>query len=315
MLAPWFWCAACTVYEPSLISGTRKEPPARGGASEADAGTGAPSSGGSLSIDNGGSSDGGAPGEGQGGEGGAEDTDAPGASAGSAGEGGDQASSAGSSGSGGAVVVPTGGSGSGSGGATTQHGLELLDDFETTDVYGLYASGRKPLWYLMNDGTAGSQQPLPLEMTSVSADQAPFSGSSGVLLVACSGYSGWGSGVGVDLLNASGKQPYDLTAYGGIAFWAKVPGSFREVRINVPDLGTDPSGQLCGDGCNDHFGKTLVLTSDWQHHELLFSELSQVGWGLQREELTLAAVYSIHFQVAAGKEVELSIDDLGLLVK
>jgi len=215
----------------------------------------------------------------------------------------------GGSGTGSVVPVP-----GGSGGAAGPV-LELVDDFETPDVYGLYQQQRKPLWYLFNDGTTGTQEPTPLAMTPLTAGSAPVVGSTSALFVSCSGFSDWGSGVGVDLVNATAKQPYDLSAYAGISFWAKMPGSYRQLRVNLPDAGTDPSGELCGDACNDHFGADVLLSDEWQHYEIAFGEMQQVGWGLQREQLTLEAVYSIHFQIASGNDVDLWIDDLGLIVQ
>ena len=299
LLAPCSVCVCCAVYDPSLLALAPEESDEDAGASPGAGARPNGSAGGELSGNSGSIA--------QGGEAASGDVVVPEPAAGAAG----QAASAGSAGmgnSGGGAVV------SGGSGGAAPLAFELVDDFETPDVYGLYYNERKPLWYLINDGTSGTQQPLPLEMTALSAGEAATAGSRAALSVACSGFSAWGSGVGVDLLNASGKQPYDLSAYAGISFWAKMPGSYRLVRVNVPDVGTDPSGEICGQGCNDHFGVNLQLSEDWQRHELLFSDMEQVGWGLQRDELTLTAIYSIHFQVAAAKDVELWIDDLGLIV-
>jgi hypothetical protein len=227
-----------------------------------------------------------------------------------AGQGGTATSGSGGSGS------PGAGEGSGGGsGATGDATLELVDDFETPDVYGLFEHGRKPLWYLMDDGTTGVQEPAPLLMSALpDDDQGAPAGSTAALSVACSGYSLWGSGVGIDLLNVSTKKPYDLSPYEGISFWAKVPGEYRIVRVNVPDVGTDPSGELCADDCNDHFGETVVLTDEWRRYEVKFGDLTQMGWGTPRDAFAHDQVYSIHFQIAAAQEVELWLDDLALIL-
>ncbi|HEV8248056.1 MAG TPA: carbohydrate binding domain-containing protein [Polyangiaceae bacterium] len=236
--------------------------------------------------------------------------------------------------SGGANAAPAGGSASlsSSGGAAsgglgdlaagvggvggqTSLELELVDDFETPDIFGVNQNGRKPLWYLFNDMTSGTQQPALLEMTAVPpADAAARPGSLYALYTSSTGFSDWGSGVGVDMVNEAGKKTYDASAYVGISFYAKAPSAYRAVRINVPDVGTDPAGQVCsGSECNDHFGISLLLTSDWQRYEISFADMRQQGFGSYREGLTLTAIYGIHFLIAAGKTVELWVDDLSLI--
>ncbi len=318
------WSAACAVYDPSLfdegagsdvnggVGGSLAGHPAQAGDSAGGTVTGGTSAGTSAS-------------------GGTSSVSASGGTTGPAGSGGTVfGGGGGSSGgtspvsSGGTSPVSSGGAGSinnggGSSGAGGTGVLELVDDFETPDTYGGLSGGRVPVWYLFNDMTVGTQLPALLEMTPMPAeDEAVRPGSSYALFTSSTGFSSWGSGVGVDLNNDTAKQIYDASDYVGISFYAKVPGSYRVVRVNVPDVGTDASGGVCdadAGECSDHFGELISLTADWQRHDVYFSDLKQVGWGLTRDALSLSEVYSVQFQIAAGKDVELWIDDLNLIKK
>ncbi len=314
------WAAACNVYDSSLFDG-------QGGAGAASAASGGSvtASGGTATTTGGDTSSG----NGAGGVAGTTPSGGTGTGGSSlTGSGGSSVGSGGTTtppGSGGSSAGPNGGSGdTTSVGGSPQGGapatvFALVDDFETLDAYGSVQDGRVPLWYLFNDMTTGTQLPEVLEMTTMpSADADARPGSLYALFTSSTGFTSWGSGVGVDLCNDSGKQTYDASGYLGISFYAKAPSTYRVVRVNVPDIGTDASGAICDpetNECSDHFGQMISLTADWKRYDLYFADLKQVGWGLKRTALDLSHLFSVQFQIGAGKTVELWVDDLSLIVE
>jgi len=199
----------------------------------------------------------------------------------------------------------------------------LIDDMEHTDGAILNACGRQGYWYTYNDGTAGGAQ-TPLAATSFlpSAIQGgrPL-GDSGVSVHAArtfgNGFTTWGAGMAFDLSSPGGgtKLPYDASAYGGITFWARAGAATQtSLRVNIPEVATDPVGHSCAPKCNDHFGKTLTLTTAWAQYTLAFAggDLSQSGWGTVAT-FDKSTLIGVQFQVAAGSTFDIWIDDIAFL--
>jgi hypothetical protein len=182
--------------------------------------------------------------------------------------------------------------------------------------------GRVGYWFTINDGTpGGTQSPAPgaLRMSAGGVNGGPFAAH-------LTGQGFTSSGVSMEVsLNDSPRSPqfiYDARAYTGVTFWAKLGASdmcapasdCHILRLNVSTHDTAPQGNVCTT-CEDHFGAWLTLTHGWQKYTILFSELTQEGFGVpgpaQGTKFDAGRVYSIKFQVKpAGKPFDFSIDDL-----
>lgn len=196
---------------------------------------------------------------------------------------------------GGTQMPPTQMPGAGAGGGGTQMpempempdpDAAMLEDFEDGDGVILPKESRLGQWYSYNDGV-GTMVPAVGEALVPEAGGADGTGFA--LHTSGSGFSDWGAGIAADLNNTTAepwsatRQAYDLSAYGGISFWAKGTGT---VRFKIPTLSTvsaDEQGSCAPAGdvpCGDDFGVDLTLAADWQRHDIAFASLSQQDWGV-----------------------------------
>jgi hypothetical protein len=298
--------AGCSVYQSGLLD-------------DAAAVTeGGSNSGGSTGAS---SSDGGKSGGGKSGEvssGGS--TDEPLGEAGGAGE-----AAGGATGSAGTTSEPTAGSGgtasgagggggsAGAGGAPVVDPVGVLDGFEDDDIILEQTAGRGGVWYLFNDGSAGTVGPSPLVCSKLSG--APAALGMYAMHITATGFTGYGSGLGVDFV--AGKKPYDGSKLSGVRFWARVgEGKNTRHRIQLVDASTDALGGKCnaapnapdGQKCDDHFGKNLVLTTSWTLYVVPFTDLTQVGFGTPATALDKAHLYGLQVTAKPKLEVDLWLD-------
>jgi len=237
-----------------------------------------------------------------------------GAGAGSLDAGGSDAGGAGSfSGAGGSA----GSSVAGSGGSPVVGPSDLLDDFEDEDTTIEQTAGRGGVWYLFDDGTAGSLGPDPLVVTP-NIDAPPELGNFALLMTA-SGFTGFGSGCGVDF--RAGKKLYDASQFSGLRFWARVGvGKNSKHRLQIFDGSTEAGGGKCnpaptapnGEKCEDHFGIVENFTSVWTQYVIRFADLTQVGWGFPAAAIDKSKLYGLQITSKAQLDVELWVDQIEL---
>ncbi len=306
----WLLPAACAVYDESLLRGGDGEARARGGSGSgatsagntSGAGESANASGGSsINLPNGGSGAGDSAGST------ANGGSAPGTS-GTNGEGGTPQPGAGGTpgGEAGAGLVPIGGSGSGL----------VFDTMEDGNNVFFLTSAVRGRWYLSHDSTAGTQTSIGMLIDIIPDGREQ---STRAVHVVSSGFSSWGASVGFTFEdNASGDRlPFDASGYAAIAFFARVEsGSATAVRVNFPDMNTDPMGGACLDAdagtgdCLDHFGKDLVLTTDFTQHVLVFAQLGQKGWGKLEPALDASKLLGMEVSWAPNTSIDVWIDDV-----
>ncbi len=314
--------AACSTYDDSMLVGSLNPnlPAGGGGASggAAHAGTGAGGSsslaGTGASAEGGGLNDAGAGGSVDGGDAG----ESTGGYAGT--------STGGTSGGAGGSVVTAGAAGLTSSAGAPSGSLELIDDFEDGDGVVIPMHGRNGPWYTFSDATVGGKlSPSPFVVTALGTN-AHDDSTAGVHLTA-TGFTDWGAGVGADLVNMAAKKvAYDVSAYKGIHFYAKIgAGASAALKLLVTTTYSDPSGGICSDAmpytvpskrCSDHlyFPKTIKTT--WATYDVLFSDLIQQGFGLPQTTLDPKSVYSIQFTMPAKlAAVDLWLDDVSFIVK
>lgn len=298
--------ASCNTYDDGLLVGSLAPSVPEGGASASGSGN--------LPVTEGDAGAGAAAGDADSGSGGSAG-DEPGPEAADAGTGGELAE-AGSSSVGGSTSV-AGSSGAGGGAAPT---LELLDDFEDQDGFVLPLHKRNGPWYVFSDMTkSGTLSPFTVALVSGAASHP---GSSSALHLMAKGFTDWGAGVGADLVNLAGKKvAYDVSAYSGIQFYAKVgSGAQSSLKLLVTTTYSDAAGGKCSDAaadrrCSDHLFCTVSgLGSAWGEYRCDFAELVQQGFGLPQAGLDPSSVYSVQFTLSTKLlPADLWIDDVSFV--
>ena len=331
---------ACSTYGADLLTQSQPGVSPTGGGSAAIGGSNATSVGGSSS--GGGSSvAGGVVGAGAGlgngsteaGAAGADGSTDNGGVGGSVGVGGSGATSSGghagsTSAAGGGVGGSAGSSvaGAPSGGAGGGSAIELIDDFEDQDLVVLLENGRNGPWYPLNDGTAAGVQTFGVVLLK-GADVRAGSTSTAALQMTASGFTDWGAGFGADFVNmAATKVPYDVSAYKGIRFYAKIgSGAQSALKLLIPTVYSDPKGGKCdpsatakvGTQCNDHpYCAINSVTTSWAVYECDFSALVQQSFGLPQLPLDPTSVYGVQFTfVTKVLAADFWLDDIAFVLK
>jgi hypothetical protein len=189
----------------------------------------------------------------------------------------------------------------------------LIEDFEDGNNQSVEQGGRGGYWFTAVD-TAGSSI----------APQGEFKPSDGgangsKLAGRVSGKTApepaaWGAGFGASFLRDN--QLYDASRYAGVSFWAKVGGkSDKTFRLKISDVNTHPAGKVCSDGCWNHFGSELTLSTEWKEYTIAFADLKQEEhWGNPRPpSLTSNQLVSLDWTVPRGQDFDLWIDDIKLV--
>jgi hypothetical protein len=293
--------AGCSVYQPELLDDAAGSSNGAAAGALSSSGDGGRAGGGSKA------------GDGSGG------TSEPPSEAGGAGEeaGGAPGSAGTTNEPGGGSAGTTSGAGGsgGSGGAPVIDPVGLLDGFEDDDLTLPSGTGRNGVWYLFNDGSVGTAGPAPFACSQLS--DAPAALGVYAMHITATGFTGWGSGLGVDF--RAGKKVYDGSKLSGVRFWARVgEGKNTRHRIQFVDTTTDALGGKCnpaanapeGEKCDDHFGKDLVLTTSWTLYVVPFTDLSQVGFGTSAPALDTAHLYGLQVTAKPKLNVDLWIDEI-----
>jgi hypothetical protein len=143
-------------------------------------------------------------------------------------------------------------------------------------------------------------------------------GSEWALSVRAGPMTDWGGVIGLQF-----GEPRDVSAFSGIAFWARVaPGSRGTLRLDVAEQHTDGERFLSGsppcqpDADDDHlrekcdaFGAFAIASDRWRFVTLSFDEMRQSGFGVQAPYLDVWGLFGITFAYGLG-EWQLWIDDV-----
>jgi hypothetical protein len=212
--------------------------------------------------------------------------------------------------------------------------LELIDNMEQRTGSIASLGGRDGPWFTYNDmSTTGHQTPKAggafTDIAVVPPREIPESLGGGESHYAAEtngyGFTLWGAGMGFNFLST--QAAYDASAFIGFVFWGRIGGTLGEadggvagIRLNVPDMNTDPRGDVCNEAgmtCNDFFGKNLTFTTEWQEFEVLYTDLGQLGFGTYEPALDAAHVYGCQFLVTTdldnndnGAYFDVWIDDI-----
>lgn len=210
--------------------------------------------------------------------------------------------------------------GPGTTGTTSQ---ELIDNMEDPERGGSIidsADGRVGAWYTYNDETPSGVQTPPAAAFEPDTLEVPREGSKYAARSTGEGFIGWGAGFGFDLKNnGTSKLAYDASGYKGITFWAMTTeGNSPDVHVTFNDISTSPEGGVCEpdteDSCDDHFGANIVLERGaWKEYTLLFSDLTQEGWGRAAEAFSPNALFAIQFNAGTNVKFDIWIDDIAFV--
>lgn len=109
----------------------------------------------------------------------------------------------------------------------------------------------------------------------------------------------------------------DLSAYAGVAFWARARSDGETVLVALEDqevAGFRSYADARASG-KPWFETDVKLSSDWRRHIVLFDDVKQPGQ--PDKKLRTEAIWSVHFMGggAQGRSREYWIDDLALLCR
>jgi hypothetical protein len=189
----------------------------------------------------------------------------------------------------------------------------LIDDFEDGNNQSSPEGGRGGYWWPKVDTAGSTLEPTPFATSDNAQD-----GSENAIRVHGKTTTGdpnlaWGAGFGVNLTEPQGV--YDASRYAGVTFKARVSkGASTSVRFNIGDINTHPVGEICKT-CWNHFGKDMILTTEWKEYRILFNEVhQQPDWGSPRPlALTPSKLVEIDWQVGPGRDYDVWVDDLAFL--
>ena len=186
---------------------------------------------------------------------------------------------------------------------------DVIDDFEDANLAILNDAGRSGTWVRFGDGYGEDA----LTVTSISGQRRS---SQYALHHSGSGFDNWGSGLLVDLDNSGGqvasKQPYDLSGFSGITFWARAETPIM-LTVTLPDANTDSAGNRCTT-CDHHWYARVTIDSEWRRYTVELNELVlEAGSVPAPESFDVSNVFSVQFKVAAGIEFDFMLDDVALI--
>jgi hypothetical protein len=185
----------------------------------------------------------------------------------------------------------------------------LIDDFEDGNTQSNLEGGRDGYWWPKKDTFGSTLEPDPFAPSSGAADGSDMAMHAFGKTSSADG--AWGAGFGVNFLSGSGF--YDASKYAGFTFKAKAaPGTSTSVRFKIGDVNTHMDGHVCSKACWNHFGKNLILTSEWKEYKVSFSEARQEpDWGDPRpESVTPSKLVSIDWSIGTGQTYDIWVDDL-----
>jgi hypothetical protein len=197
----------------------------------------------------------------------------------------------------------------GSGGTDLRLSDSMIDDFEDGDGHILPLAGRNGSWFISNDGT-GQQIPASDAYALPSLLSPPNGTSTRALHTSGSNFTVWGAVIGASfLVSGTTIEPYDISAYHGVSFSAKLgkTTAAKQVRLSIRDYDTFIGCTTCGDS----FGTTVTLGDTFQSISVPFSSLKQLGWGMpQPAAFDPKRTYGLTFSWLPHVTFDVWFDDL-----
>lgn len=192
--------------------------------------------------------------------------------------------------------------------------VALLDDFEDGDAKLFKAYQREGWWFASSDNTEGSRiSPMKFAPEKLPEAEATKDNLFAAHLTA-TGQKDWGAVWGVTLRWESNgiRCPFNASAFAGIRFRARGPGSVR-VMLGVPETQPPDGGGTCQSKCYDMHGKIVHMSNCWDEYLVRWDQLQQDGWGAQAR-FDPARIIQLGFSVhVADLPTDFWLDDLALV--
>jgi len=194
----------------------------------------------------------------------------------------------------------------------------LIDDFEDDDAAAFHAFQREGYWFAAADATENAL--LFPDRGKFTPERLPPAESNRENLFAAhlkaEGQKDWGAVWGVTLRWRSEgiRCPFNASAFAGVRFRAKGPGTVR-VAFPIPETQPVDMGGTCKARCFDVHGKLIVLTSRWDDYLVKWDRLEQQGWG---GEARFEPSRIQGFQIAARPQelpIDFWIDDVAFVTE
>ena len=194
----------------------------------------------------------------------------------------------------------------------------LIDDFEDNNNQISVFDDRGGYWYTYTDKQGSTVWPVEGDKGGTFTMSEGGNGSKyavnykGKLAAASVVYAGMG------LNFRDPKEALDASKYAGITFFAKrAAGATGKVFVKLPDVNTDPDGQVCS-ACYNDFEVELSIGDQWKRYVLPFRDLKQEGtWGSPRKpHIDSSKLFAIHWESKTpGADFDLWVDDIAFVCK
>jgi hypothetical protein len=193
----------------------------------------------------------------------------------------------------------------------------LIDDFEDGNDRLFKGFERDGFWFGASDKTEGSTiSPTgTFAPELIPAVESTRENRYAAHLTA-SGQKEWGVvwGSALQWTRDGLKCPLNVSAFAGIRFRAKGPGTVR-MGVAVPEVTPKDQGGSCDDRCYDAHGKLFLLSDAWDTYEMRWEKMQQGGWG-KEAVFTPERVVNLSFNVDVKHlPVDIWIDELELIPK
>ena len=184
---------------------------------------------------------------------------------------------------------------------------KLIDDLEDGDGVIIAADGRSGFWYTANDGTAGTQTPVP--GTNFVPASGGAHGSAYYARTTGRAFADWGAALCI-MLHQVGDNAcrYNAASTSGLRFAARGTGT---ITVSFATAATVPieNGGSCFSGCFDYHSTTFTLSSTWLTRQIAYTSLAQGGWGTPAYFQASALMY-IEFAAGPATAFDIGLDDV-----
>jgi hypothetical protein len=200
--------------------------------------------------------------------------------------------------------------------------IDYIDNMEDGDNVILSRDGRLGYWYTYHDKTSGTLNPdqdVNVVMELIPGGRCGATTSTHAMRVTGSGFTDWGSAFAFSLKYQGKELPYDASRFTGVTFWARVgETSVDTIRFAIGDQWSRPDAGNCTTtpsngpmACYDTFGSTVTLGKSWERHSVLFGQMEQRSFGLQRPALDETTLMTVEFAIDPGAPVfDIWVDDV-----
>lgn len=193
----------------------------------------------------------------------------------------------------------------------------LIDDFEDGNDRIFKSFERDGFWFAASDKTEGStitpNAPFAAELLP---DAEAQKDNRYAAHLTAAGEKDWGVvwGTALHWTREGIKCPLNVSAFSGVRFRAKGPGTIR-VSVAVPEVTPKEGGGTCADRCYDAHGKVFLLSNSWDTYEMRWERMQQGGWGTEAR-FTPERVVNLAVNVdVKSLPIDLWLDDVELIPK